>query len=63
MTVGGIVRPTCKEIPVEIEIGYKIVCQLIDMGLLEVKKEKFIYDEHYCWLLTDENPKCEVLKI
>ena len=59
MTVGGICRRTCKDIPVEIELGFKISCELIKMGLLKVNKENLIHDECYCWIISDENFKPE----
>lgn len=50
----GAVTPTCKELPVEIEVAYRIVSALHEKKLLKVRKELLCEKPFYIWEITTE---------
>lgn len=50
----GAVTPISEELPVEIEVAYRIVCELHKKKLLKVRKEMFCGKPFYIWAITTE---------
>lgn len=50
----GAVTPISKELPVEIEVAYRIVSALYEKKLLKVKKELLCEKPFYIWEITTE---------
>lgn len=50
----GAVTPISEELPVEIEVAYRIVSELHKKKLLKVRKEMFLGKPFYIWEITTE---------
>lgn len=52
--IKGAVTPISEELPVEIEVAYRIVSELHKKKLLKVRKELLFEKPFYIWEITTE---------
>ena len=50
----GAVTPESKDLPVEVEVAYRIVCELHKKGLLKVRKEMLCEKPFFLWEIKTE---------